>query len=698
MFLFGKKRQIGKIAFAGKTKKRRIKFFLVSIRNIIRITIWHLLVFSFSLLLYLLGRIIAHILKWRLFPKNSSQKFQEKLAKFYTRITKILGIYQEGSISQIDLIELAIRNLKVKKTRTLITIGGMSIGIAAIVFLVSIGYGLQTLVISRVTRLDEMKQIEIDPQTGGRLKITDETLASLKDISGMDMALPMIAVVGRVNFQNSVSDMVVYGVTTDYLKQSAIQPVQGGIFSSNEVSSPVSLLKNEGEVAGVTDNEPERAELGKEIGRVKYEIFPNTWIRIREGPETGAKIIGYTHRMQNSGEGTEIWGEKFESDESSGTNAISENNESFGKWIRSSVPLWKKENCEKKDVCIDGKYSPLQDDSKIQKNEEGYFAEMNLSVIPLDPSSPKVLGEIDSEAESQISENQSQNVDWVDLESGANANKTADQAKQVSLPESSTREAVVNRSMLKVLGLNENEAVGKIFNTSFIVVGDLLQDVKEKIESEPAEYKIVGVIPDDKTPLFYVPFIDLRSLGVVNYSQVKAVVKDKNVLDKIRQQIEAMGYPTHSVVDTVNQVNNIFGTARTVLALVGMVALAVASLGMFNTLTVSLLERTREVGLMKAMGMKSIEVRELFLTESMIMGFFGGILGIILGFLAGKAVGLVLSAYSLSRGQGYIDISTIPVYFAVVVILLSLTVGVVTGIYPARRAKKISALDALRYE
>ena len=256
----------------------------------------------------------------------------------------------------------------------------------------------------------------------------------------------------------------------------------------------------------------------------------------------------------------------------------------------------------------------------------------------------------------------------------------------------------MNRAMLKVLGLNESEAVGKTFNTSFVVVGDLLQDMKEKIESDPAEYKIVGVIPDDKTPLFYVPFIDLRSLGVVNYSQVKAVTKNKDVLGKVRQQIEAMGYLTHSVVDTVNQVNNIFGTARTVLALVGMVALAVASLGMFNTLTVSLLERTREVGLMKAMGMKSIEVRELFLTESMIMGFFGGILGIILGFLAGKAVGLILSAYALSKGQGYIDISSIPVYFAVVVILLSLTVGIVTGIYPARRAKKISALDALRYE
>ena len=164
MIFFKRAEKIKNVVPSGRIKKRRTKFLLISIWKIIRITIWHLLVFSFSLLLYLVGRIIAHVLKWRPFPKNLSQKFQEKLAKFYTRTTKILGIYQEGSISQIDLIELAIRNLKVKKTRTLITIGGMSIGIAAVVFLVSIGYGLQSLVISRVARLDEMKQVEIDPK------------------------------------------------------------------------------------------------------------------------------------------------------------------------------------------------------------------------------------------------------------------------------------------------------------------------------------------------------------------------------------------------------------------------------------------------------------------------------------------------------------------------------------------------------
>jgi putative ABC transport system permease protein len=208
----------------------------------------------------------------------------------------------------------------------------------------------------------------------------------------------------------------------------------------------------------------------------------------------------------------------------------------------------------------------------------------------------------------------------------------------------------------------------------------------------------VGVTPDDKTPVFFVPFMDLRSLGITNYSQIKLVVTNSSDLEQTRRQIEAMGYVTRSVADTVMQVNALFGTARTLLAVLGMVALAVAALGMFNTLTVSLLERTREVGLMKAMGMKSSEVSELFLTESMIMGFMGGILGIILGFVLGKLTGLILSAFAVFKGVGLVDVSYVPLPLIITVVFLSLLVGIATGIYPAKRATKISALNALRYE
>ncbi len=134
------------------------------------------------------------------------------------------------------------------------------------------------------------------------------------------------------------------------------------------------------------------------------------------------------------------------------------------------------------------------------------------------------------------------------------------------------------------------------------------------------------------------------------------------------------------------------------LAILGMVALSVAALGVFNTLTVSLLERTREVGLMKAMGMKSSEVKDLFLTESMIMGFFGGVIGLIAGTLIGKVLSLILTAFSLVKGVGVVDVSYVPPVFIIAVMLLSVVVGILTGYFPAKRATKISALNALRYE
>jgi len=88
-----------------------------------------------------------------------------------------------------------------KKTRTMVTIGGMAIGISFIVFLVSVGYGLQQLVISRVARLDELKQAEVVPGLSADLSLTDETLAKFKQITNVTDVLPLIAVVGRVSYQ-----------------------------------------------------------------------------------------------------------------------------------------------------------------------------------------------------------------------------------------------------------------------------------------------------------------------------------------------------------------------------------------------------------------------------------------------------------------------------------------------------------------
>jgi len=101
---------------------------------------------------------------------------------------------------------------------------------------------------------------------------------------------------------------------------------------------------------------------------------------------------------------------------------------------------------------------------------------------------------------------------------------------------------------------------------------------------------------------------------------------------------------------------------------------------------------------MKAMGMKSSEVKDLFLTESMIMGFFGGVIGLVAGTLIGKILSLILTAFSLVKGVGTVDISFVPPIFVFAVLVLSVVVGILTGYFPAKRATKISALNALRYE
>ncbi len=641
--------------------------------------------FSLLLMLYLCAKGAGKVFRCRFFPKFLVTIIARPLTVLYDMTVRLLGSYREGSVSRIALIKLSIRNLQAKKTRTMITVGGMAIGIGVIVFLVSIGYGLQQLVITRVARLEEMRQFDVSPQVEGKVKINDETLSGLKDVSSIESVMPLISVVGRVNYNDSVSDMVVYGVTSEYLKQSAIQPSEGDIFESDVVAARLAEPKER--LSGSVDA-GSVMEFDQKIRDVAFSVDPGSWVRVRETPKPDSKLLGYAKGI---GQGGEYWGASYDSADESGTAGISEDGTVLGKWVRADVPLWEEGRCDQKTQgdCEDGKHKVFRDTNGEQIRTVGYFAEIGVEISNSGAVRPSVLGD-----STDLMNNA---AEWVSLDSESDA-VTQPNVETAELPPDAKRQAVVNRSALKVLGIDEHEAVGRSFLVTFVVVGDLLADTGRKMESVPAEYEIVGVTPDEKSPVFYVPFMDLRSLGIVNFSQVKAVARSQTVLPEARKHVEAMGYVTRSVADTVSQINSLFATARIALVILGMTALAISALGMFNTLTVSLLERTREVGLMKAMGMKSIEARELFLTESMIMGIFGGTLGLLSGYLLGKLVSLSLSFFSLFSGLGYMDISFVPLPFAIVILLLSLFVGFGTGIYPANRSTKISALDALRYE
>jgi putative ABC transport system permease protein len=134
------------------------------------------------------------------------------------------------------------------------------------------------------------------------------------------------------------------------------------------------------------------------------------------------------------------------------------------------------------------------------------------------------------------------------------------------------------------------------------------------------------------------------------------------------------------------------------MGLIGSVALSVSSLGIVNTMVMSILERTREIGIMKAIGAGDGEIRGIFLFEAGIMGLVGGIGGIILGWIVSKGVNLGLNLYLKSEGFPPEVMFTFPWWLVVGGIAFSILISVLAGTYPASRAARLDPIQALRHD
>lgn len=219
--------------------------------------LFHTIDFSLLIIFYSFSKFFANLSRFILLRPLIL------ISKLFSLLSSMINHRKDGSISNLDLIDLALRNMHTKKTRTYVTVGGMTIGIATIVFLVSVGYGLQQLVISRVASLEEMKQTEVTTQTGSKLKINDKTINEFKDITGVESVYPLIAVVAKLNYNKSVTDIAAYGVTTNYLTHSAIKISKGELFDNNDISSFDSVQNEQKTVI---------AKMGQEVSKVKYSI------------------------------------------------------------------------------------------------------------------------------------------------------------------------------------------------------------------------------------------------------------------------------------------------------------------------------------------------------------------------------------------------------------------------------------------
>ena len=183
-----------------------------------------------------------------------------------------------------------------------------------------------------------------------------------------------------------------------------------------------------------------------------------------------------------------------------------------------------------------------------------------------------------------------------------------------------------------------------------------------------------------------------------SYTSLSVRVKNPNQVPAVEDAIKKMGFSAFSIVDATRSMRQFFAVLDGFLAIFGSLALAVASIGIVNTLVMAILERRREIGIMKALGASDADVRGLFFAEAGAMGLVGGAVGVTLGWAIGRLINFGTNIYLERQHFPPAQIWSVPLWLVLNAITFSIVVSLLSGLYPASRAARLDPVQALRYE
>jgi putative ABC transport system permease protein len=182
------------------------------------------------------------------------------------------------------------------------------------------------------------------------------------------------------------------------------------------------------------------------------------------------------------------------------------------------------------------------------------------------------------------------------------------------------------------------------------------------------------------------------------YPSLSVRAKSPSQVEALEASIKNLGFNAFSLLDASKSLRTFFSVFDSLLGIFGTLALAVATLGIVNTLVMSILERRREIGVLKALGAADSDVQRLFFVEAGVMGLLGGIFGVTFGWLLGRAVTYGTNVYLHRQNLNSIELSSVPWWLVLSALGFAVLVSLAAGLYPASRAAKLNPVDALRYE
>ncbi|MHB8127467.1 MAG: ABC transporter permease [Mobilitalea sp.] len=193
--------------------------------------------------------------------------------------------------------------------------------------------------------------------------------------------------------------------------------------------------------------------------------------------------------------------------------------------------------------------------------------------------------------------------------------------------------------------------------------------------------------------------------SIEEYQQIKLNVDNINNVEDVQDKIEDLGFQSFSNIQFILPLKNASTNIQIILGIMGGFIMLGSAISIANTMVMSIYERTKEIGIMKVLGCTVRDIRKLFLFEAAMIGLFGGVIGILFGYIASWIINKFGAPIfgALVPGNFMMDMvstkfSIIPIYLPLISLAISISVGLLSGYFPARRATKISAIEAMKTE
>lgn len=316
------------------------------------------------------------------------------------------------------------------------------------------------------------------------------------------------------------------------------------------------------------------------------------------------------------------------------------------------------------------------------------------------------------------------------LSPSAREGETFDSMQGKFFSSATAKEAILQKTFAARLEKNPNDLIGKeiVLRYAERQSGDPAQGTEEdstvsfSVVRKERPLKVVGIIEEEpfggmrgvSRARVFVPTDTADALNMVQFSDVRGAasgnsagktygvlsvrVSSAGKVEQVQEAIKKLGLRTYSILDASKSLRRFFAIFDMFLGIFGSLALAVASLAIVNTLVMAVLERRREIGVMKALGADDADVRKLFFAEAGAMGVVGGALGVVLGWLIGRAINFGTTIYLERQGMPPENVWYVPWWLVASAIIFAVVVSLVAALYPASRAAKLDPIQALRYE